>query len=105
MIYDRIYIGAGCPVRHLEFFLSLLADEGVLVVLVNECNQLIRIHRVLGEVYTTKRLSSVHYAPLIEVPKRRIRSRSGSFRLSTATGGDSRPPPARTRRKSKRKSQ
>ena len=87
--YDRIYIGAGCPRRHLEFFLSLLADEGVMVAPVNECNQLVRIHHVLGEVYTTKIISSVHYAPLINVPKYRMHPRSGSFRLSIATGGDS----------------
>ena len=66
--YDRIYIGAGCPEKHLEFFFSLLADDGVLVVPVHERNELLKIRRILGSVYSTTHISNVHYAPLVKIP-------------------------------------
>lgn len=64
--YDKIYVGAGCPDRRKEFFLSMLADNGVLVVPINERNQMLRIKRYMGNIFSTTVLSSVHFAPLIE---------------------------------------
>lgn len=64
--YDRIYIGAGCPFDRKEFFYSMLADDGVLVLPIIEQSQMIRIKRHMGSVYSTRLLSNVHFAPLVE---------------------------------------
>lgn len=49
--YDRIYIGAGCPFDRKEFFYSMLADDGILVLPIIEQSQMIRIKRHMGSVY------------------------------------------------------
>jgi protein-L-isoaspartate O-methyltransferase len=51
--YDRIYVGAGCPANCKEFFFNLLSDEGILVLPINESNQMVKIQKVYGKVYTT----------------------------------------------------
>ncbi len=67
--YDRVYIGASCPKRFVEYFYNLLADDGVMLVPVQENGELLKIHRIVGGVYTTECLSSVYYAPLQCVPR------------------------------------
>jgi len=64
--YDRIYVGAGCPEKRKEFFFSMLSDNGILVVPVNERNQMIRIKRYMGGIFSINVISSVHFAPLID---------------------------------------
>ena len=64
--YDRIYIGAGCPDSRKEFFLSMLADNGILVVPINERNQMLSIRKFCGRVYSVRPISNVNFAPLIE---------------------------------------
>jgi len=73
-LYDRIYIGAGCPEKNLKFFLSLLADDGMLIAPIQERGELVRIRKIIGGCFETKRLSHVYYAPLVQVPHRRTRS-------------------------------
>jgi protein-L-isoaspartate O-methyltransferase len=76
--YDRIYIGAGCPEDRKDFFLSLLADDGVLVVPINEKSQLISV-RYSGGIYTTTHISNVHFAPLLDTDAQ-DEERFGSWR-------------------------
>lgn len=64
--YDRIYVGAGCPEKRKEFFFSMLADNGVLVVPINEKNQMLRIKRYMGTIFSSTVISNVHFAPLTE---------------------------------------
>jgi len=73
-LYDRIYIGAGCPENNLLFFISLLADDGILVAPIQERGELVSIRKIIGGCFETKRLSHVYFAPLLQVPDRRIRS-------------------------------
>lgn len=63
--YDRIYVGAGCPEARKEFFLSMLNEDGVLVVPINEKNQMIRVRRFCGSVFNQTHVSNVHFAPLV----------------------------------------
>lgn len=64
--YDRIYVGAGCPEKRKEFFFSMLSDNGILVVPVHERNQMIRVKRYMGGIFSINAISSVHFAPLID---------------------------------------
>ena len=64
--YDRIYIGAGCPESRLEFFFSLLADDGILIASINERNELVKIKRTHRHIYSETHISQVIFAPLIE---------------------------------------
>ena len=66
--YDRIYIGAGCPEAHKEYFFSLLANDGLIVVPIDEAGKLLAIRRVLGSVYSTTVVADVHFAPLQAIP-------------------------------------
>lgn len=49
--YDRIYVGAACPSSRQEFFYSMLADGGILVLPVTELSQLVMVKRHAGAVY------------------------------------------------------
>jgi hypothetical protein len=67
--YDRIYISAACPLVRIRNFLSLLSPrEGVLIVPVEECNDLVRITRHGDTAFQLKKLSKVSYASLIDWP-------------------------------------
>lgn len=66
--YDRIYIGAGCPEEHKEYFFSLLSDNGIIVVPIDEQGKLLSIRRVCGSVYSITQLADVHFAPLQAIP-------------------------------------
>lgn len=68
--YDRIYVGAGCPDSRKEFFLSMLADDGILVVPINEKNQMLSIRKFFGRVYSIKPISNVNFAPLVDTSVR-----------------------------------
>lgn len=68
--YDRIYVGAGCPDSRKEFFLSMLADDGILVVPINERNQMLSIRKFYGRVYSIKPISNVNFAPLVDTAVR-----------------------------------
>lgn len=57
--YDRIYVGAGCPEARKEFFLSLLADDGVMVASINEKSELIKIRRTHRNMYSESHISQV----------------------------------------------
>lgn len=70
MKYDRIYIGAGCPESRKEFFLSMLADNGIMVAPINEKNQMIVIRKFCGRVYNSKPISQVNFAPLLDTTVR-----------------------------------
>lgn len=67
-LYDRIYVGAGCPNRYKNFFYSLLADNGVLVVPIIEKNEMILVKKLAGKVFLEQHVSSVHFAPLVQLP-------------------------------------
>ena len=56
----------GCPESRKEFFLSLLADEGIMVCSINEKNELIKIHRTYRHIFTETTISKVIFASLIE---------------------------------------
>ena len=64
--YDRIYVGAGCPEKRKEFFFSMLADNGVLIIPIHEKNQMLRIKRYMGTIFSSTVISNVHFAPLTE---------------------------------------
>lgn len=64
--YDRIYVGAGCPEKRKEFFLSMLSDNGVLVLPINEKNEMVRMRKLCGSIYNQTHVSNVHFAPLID---------------------------------------
>lgn len=64
--YDRIYVGAGCPERRKQFFYDLLADGGVLVLPINETNQMVKVTKITGNIFSASHVSNVHFAPLIE---------------------------------------
>jgi protein-L-isoaspartate(D-aspartate) O-methyltransferase len=64
--YDRIYVGAGCPESRKQFFYDLLADGGILVLPVDEKNQMMKVRKVAGTIYSVSHVSNVHFAPLIE---------------------------------------
>lgn len=65
--YDRIYVGAGCPEQRKEFFYPLLKDGGsIMVVPINERNEMLKIRRLCGNVFSISHVSNVHFAPLIE---------------------------------------
>lgn len=66
--YDRIYVGAGCSSEKVEYFYDLLADDGVMVVPVDDTNELLKIHRIKGHAVTKSCVSQVHFAPLIPLP-------------------------------------
>lgn len=68
--YDRIYVGAGCPDSRKEFFLSMLGDNGVMVVPINERNQMLAIRKFCGRVYSAKPISNVNFAPLLDTAER-----------------------------------
>jgi protein-L-isoaspartate O-methyltransferase len=68
--YDRIYVGAGCPDARKEFFLSMLADNGILVVPINEKNQMLSIRKFCGRVYSIRAISNVNFAPLVDTAVR-----------------------------------
>lgn len=70
MKYDRIYVGAGCPESRKEFFLSMLADNGIMVVPINEKNQMLSIRKFYGRVYSLKPISNVNFAPLLDTAVR-----------------------------------
>lgn len=70
MKYDRIYVGAGCPEFRKEFFLSMLADNGIMVVPINEKNQMLSIRKFYGRVYSLKPISNVNFAPLLDTAVR-----------------------------------
>eukprot|EP01039_Chlorochromonas_danica_P007794 gene7794-8605_t len=63
--YDRIYVGAGCPEERKEFFFHLLADNGILVVPINETNEMVTVRKLYGQVFTSRLISHVHFAPLL----------------------------------------
>ena len=93
--YDRIYIGAGCPDKRKDFFLSMLSDDGVMVVPINEKNEMVKIKKFCGSIYNQTHISDVHFAPMVEthvrsdeaahireahqIQLREQRSRSGSL--------------------------
>ena len=52
----------------MNYFFSLLSDDGILVLPVDERNELLKIRRVCGDTFSTKTLSNVHFAPLQEIP-------------------------------------
>lgn len=64
--YDRIYIGASCLKSRLLFFYDLLAEDGILIAPVSDTNELIKIHRRCGDVFTTSTISQVIFAPIID---------------------------------------
>jgi protein-L-isoaspartate O-methyltransferase len=68
--YDRIYVGAGCPDARKEFFLSMLADNGILVVPINEKNQMLSVRKFCGRVYSIRAISNVNFAPLVDTAVR-----------------------------------
>ena len=70
MKYDRIYVGAGCPESRKEFFLSMLADDGIMVAPINEKNHMIVIRKFCGRVYNSKPISQVNFAPLLDTTVR-----------------------------------
>jgi len=72
--YDRIYVGAGCPDKRKEFFLSMLSDNGVLVVPINEKNEMIRMRKLCGSIYNQTHVSNVHFAPLVDTRVRQDES-------------------------------
>jgi len=67
-LYDRIYIGAACPDQKKDFFYSLLADNGTIVIPIMEKNEMICVKKLGGKVFSQKHVSHVHFAPLLEVP-------------------------------------
>lgn len=67
-LYDRIYIGAACPDQKKDFFYSLLADNGIIVIPIMEKNEMICVKKLGGKVFSQKHVSHVHFAPLLEVP-------------------------------------
>jgi hypothetical protein len=68
--YDRIYVGAGCPESRKEFFFSMLSDQGLLVLPVNEQNKLVRVKRYMGQIFSVAAIASVHFAPLVQAQER-----------------------------------
>lgn len=64
--YDRIYVGAGCPDEKKDFFYTFLEEGGILVVPVNARNELLKVRRLRGNVYTETVVSNVHFAPLVD---------------------------------------
>jgi protein-L-isoaspartate O-methyltransferase len=86
-LYDRIYIGAGCPEENVFFFLSLLADDGMLIAPIQERGELVRIRKIIGGCFETKHLCHVHYVPLIQIPHRRTRSDLGIYNLGSGDEG------------------
>jgi len=64
--YDRIYIGAGCPDDKKEFFYSLLAENGLMILPVNSKNVLLKVIRKSRSVFATEDISNVNFAPLID---------------------------------------
>ena len=71
-LYDRIYIGAGCPERHIKYFVQLLANDGVLIAPILETGDLIRIRKFIGSCYEKRSISTVYYAPLLSIPNFRL---------------------------------
>lgn len=64
--YDRIYVGAACPVNNKEFFFHLLSEGGILVLPILEKGQLVQIKKIKENIFVTKFLSHVHFSSLIE---------------------------------------
>lgn len=64
--YDRIYIGAGCPDDKKEFFYSLLAENGLMILPVNNKNVLLKVIRKSRSVFASEDISNVNFAPLLE---------------------------------------
>jgi protein-L-isoaspartate O-methyltransferase len=62
--YDRIYVGAGCPEPHKEFFYNLLAVGGILVLPINETGQLVKVRRLSECVFSTDDVGMCRYADL-----------------------------------------
>ena len=58
--------GAGCPENRKEFFLSLLADDGIMIASIDEKNELIKIKKTHRNVYKESHISQVIFAPLIQ---------------------------------------
>ena len=63
--YDRIYVGAGCPDKYKSFFYSMLSDNGILIIPINEKNLLMKIKKHVGNVYTIKSVANVSFTPMV----------------------------------------
>jgi protein-L-isoaspartate O-methyltransferase len=87
--YDRIYVGAGCPDSRKEFFLSMLADDGILVVPINEKNQMIKIRKFSGRIYSVKVISQVNFFPLVNTSVREDESELSRALVSFTAPEDS----------------
>jgi hypothetical protein len=48
----------------VEFFYDFLADDGIMVVPVDDSNELLKIHRIKGRAVTKTCISQVHFASL-----------------------------------------
>lgn len=72
--YDRIYIGAGCPSSHYKYFLPLLADNGIMIVPLDDQNKLLKVKVIASKtkfkkaIYTFSYVSNVTFARLLSVP-------------------------------------
>lgn len=67
-LYDRIYIGAGCPEYKKNYFCSLLADGGNLVAPISDTNRLILVHKYCDRIYQEKELCHCYFASMIGIP-------------------------------------
>lgn len=81
-----IVLGAGCPESRKEFFLSLLADDGIMIASINEKNALIKIKKTHRNVYKESHISQVIFAPLLEPEEETYElKQSPRSRLNTMT--------------------
>lgn len=67
-LYDRIYIGAGCPDRCKNYFYSLLADHGNLVAPITDTNRFIFVHKYCERIYQEKEICHCYFAPMVGFP-------------------------------------
>eukprot|EP01034_Spumella_vulgaris_P028729 gene28729-35642_t len=65
--YDRIYVGAGCPDSHKEFFYNMLTVGGILILPVTETSRLTKVKRLSEHVFSCNVVSNVTFAPLLSV--------------------------------------
>ena len=63
--YDRIYIGAGCNDSDKEYFYSLLSDEGVMVLPIDNRNVLEKITRKTRTFLKAVTIGNVTFASLV----------------------------------------
>jgi protein-L-isoaspartate(D-aspartate) O-methyltransferase len=61
--YDRVYVGAGATERHKKQLLSLLKDDGIMII---PCDGEFLKIRKQGQLYEQSFLSHVSFAPLVE---------------------------------------